>query len=130
MIPSPIVWAGSAMSPGLPRKILAAQRNIAVTAEIVIFLVGHLPAIRPLYGEWARDACLLEAGYIGQTLAQAGLALNIGSCAIGSLDEVRLRNLLGLADEIADVFLHTLLAGPIEPLQQTALAADAANSVR
>ena len=36
--------------------------------RLAVFLVGHLPAIRPLYGEWARDACLLEAGYVGQTL--------------------------------------------------------------
>ncbi len=91
---------------------------IAETAACAIFLVGHLPAIRPLYGDWARDACLLEAGYIGQTLAQAGLALNIGSCAIGSIDEARLRDRLGLADDTVDVFLHTLLAGPIEPARQ------------
>jgi amino acid adenylation domain-containing protein len=92
---------------------------VADAARVAVFLVAHLPAIRPLYGDWARDACLLEAGYIGQTLAQAGLALNIGSCAIGSVNETRLRNLLGLADESTDVFVHTLVAGPIEPSQKS-----------
>ena len=67
---------------------------MAETAAVAIFLVGHLPAIRP-HGEWARDACLLEAGYMGQTLAQAGLGLNIGSCAIGSVEEGGLRNCSG-----------------------------------
>ncbi len=91
---------------------------IAKAAGLAVFLVAHLPAISPLYGDWGRDACLLEAGYIGQTLAQTGLALNIGSCAIGSADETTLRNLLGLANESADVFVHTLLAGPIEQRQK------------
>ncbi len=95
-----------------------ANRPIAEHAGIAIFLIGHLPAIRPLYGEWARDACLLEAGYIGQTLSQSGLALDIGSCAIGSANEARLRNLLKLGDETADIFAHTLLVGPIEAQQQ------------
>ena len=90
---------------------------VAAAAGVAIFLIAHLPAIRPLYGDWARDACLLEAGYIGQTLTQAGLALNIGACAIGSVAESKLRNLLGLADENTDVFVHTLLAGPIESSQ-------------
>src|SRR4029079_7875054 len=94
-----------------PEDIGGLNWPIAESAALAIFLIGHLPAIRPLYGDWARDACLLEAGYIGQTLTQAGLALNIGSCAIGSVAEVRLRSLLGLADESSDVFLHTLLAG-------------------
>ena len=101
------------------------NRSTAASAAVAVFLIGHLPAIRPLYGAWARDACLLEAGYIGQTLAQAGIALNIGSCAIGSVDEDRFRKGLVLQSAETDVFLHTLLAGPIEVGTAAALAADA-----
>ena len=63
------------------------NRPIFETAALAVVLVGHLPAIRPLYGDWSRDACLLEAGYLAQTLAQAGPTLGVGSCAVGGLDE-------------------------------------------
>ena len=68
-----IVWPGLATR-DRARRLRRINRTIAEAAGLAIFLIGHLPAIRPLYGDWARDACLLEAGYIGQTLSQAGLA--------------------------------------------------------
>ena len=37
---------------------------------------------------------------------------------VSSVDEGRLRNLLGLADESTDFFVHTILAGAIEPQQK------------
>ena len=103
----------------LPEDVGDINRPIAASAALAVFLTGHLPAIRPLYGDWARRrACLLEAGYLAQTLVQSGLALDIGSCAVGSVDELRLRTVLGLAGPESDVILHTLLVGPITPTQQ------------
>ena len=102
----------------LPEDVGDINRPIAGNAALAVFLTGHLPAIRPLYGDWAREACLLEAGYLAQTLVQSGLALDIGGCAVGSVDEPRLRTILGLAGPESDVFLHALLVGPIAPTQQ------------
>ena len=42
-----------------------------------VHLVGHLPAIAPLYGAWSREACLLEAGYIESLLMAAGAAQSL-----------------------------------------------------
>ena len=111
-----LAWIGDATLE--PDDLSQLNQQTAEAAGFAIFLIGHLPAIRPLYGEWARDACLLEAGYIGQTLAESGLSLNIGSCAIGSVREANLRRLLSLSDDTTDIFVHTLLAGPIERAQQ------------
>jgi amino acid adenylation domain-containing protein/non-ribosomal peptide synthase protein (TIGR01720 family) len=98
-----------------PEHFGGTNASLAASAPIALFLVGHLPAIRPLYGDWSRDACLLEAGYAGHTLAQAGLPLDIGSCAIGGVDEHHVRTVLGIPDASEDVLLHTLLAGPVAP---------------
>ena len=55
---------------------------------------------------------------MSQTLAQAGLALNIGCCAVGGIDETSFRSAFGLADADQDLLLLSLLAGPITPAQQ------------
>ena len=67
---------------------LHVQGNDKVFAQgaFSIFLVAAMEAIRPLYGELARDFCLLEAGYMGQLLMQEVAASELGLCAIGALN--------------------------------------------
>ncbi|MBK5066423.1 non-ribosomal peptide synthetase, partial [Paraburkholderia domus] len=93
------------------------NRSVAEEALLAILMVGHLPAIAPLYGDWARDACLMEAGAIGQLLADGGPALGVGSCLVGGFDADRLRVGLGLGDAETDQFVGAMLAGPIDRAQ-------------
>ena len=78
-------------------------------SAFAILLVGAHGAIAPLYGELARDFCLLEAGYIGQLLVDGAAAVGLGLCPIGGLDASAARQALGLSPD--DFFLHSLLGG-------------------
>ncbi|MBW4660744.1 MAG: amino acid adenylation domain-containing protein [Drouetiella hepatica Uher 2000/2452] len=81
-----------------------------------LFLIGQLRAIAPMYGELARDFCLLEAGYISQLLMEAATEQAIGLCPIGSLEE-GLSKLLSL--ESSQILLHSFVGGGIEPSWMT-----------
>ncbi|WP_245978670.1 non-ribosomal peptide synthetase, partial [Aurantiacibacter xanthus] len=100
-----------------PHLFDGVNRGISDEAALAIVMVGHLPAIAPLYGDWARDACLIESGAIGQLLAEKGPALGMGSCLIGGFDADGLRAGLRLADSQTDLILGGMLAGPIDPVQ-------------
>jgi amino acid adenylation domain-containing protein len=90
-----------------------ANQAIIDHSAFCLFLVGHMEAITPLYGELSRDFCLLEAGYIGQLLMSEAPAHQIGLCPIGHI----------AFDELATYFellasqqlLHTFAAGAIDP---------------
>ncbi|CAM2064444.1 Amino acid adenylation domain-containing protein [Sulfidibacter corallicola] len=60
---------------------LAASRD----AAFGVFLVGKLNAIAPLYGDKARDFCILEAGHMGQLLMEQAPRFQLGLCPIGHL---------------------------------------------
>ncbi|HEY9629839.1 MAG TPA: amino acid adenylation domain-containing protein [Coleofasciculaceae cyanobacterium] len=81
-----------------------------------LFLIGQLRAIAPMYGELARDFCLLEAGYISQLLMEAATEQAIGLCPIGSLEE-GLGELLSL--ESSQILLHSFVGGNIDPSWMT-----------
>ncbi len=78
-----------------------------------LFLIGQLSAIAPLYGELARDFCLLEAGYMSQLLMSVVPASLIGLCPVGSLDFAAIQDLLAL--DSSHILLHSFLGGRIEP---------------
>jgi acyl carrier protein len=63
----------------------------------------------PLYGDLARDFCLLEAGYIGQLLMTASPAQRIGLCPIGAMDFEAIRPRFALDKD--HVFLHAFVGG-------------------
>ena len=99
-------------------------------SAFTIFLVGRMDAITPVYGELARDFCLLEAGSMCHLLMTAAPAQAIGLCMIGALHFDPLRDLLGLAEH--DMLLHSLLGGridPAAPVQQTMVPAGPATSL-
>jgi amino acid adenylation domain-containing protein len=87
-----------------------------------IFLVAQLDAIVPMYGEWGRDFCLLEAGAICQLLEMSAPDSGIGLCQIGSFDMTPLRSLFAL--EPSHLYLHMLLGGGIDPAWANNWAAD------
>jgi len=78
-----------------------------------LFLVGKLQAITPLYGEVARDYCLLEAGYMSQLLMMTAPNYRLGLCPVGGLNFAEIRNLFCLDDD--SILLHSLLGGNIDP---------------
>lgn len=86
-------------------------------AAFALFLVGEFGAIVPMYGELARDFCLLEAGYMSQLLMMQATEQQLGLCPIGGVQEVGLRQALQLAE--SQFLLHSLVGGPIEPAQMT-----------
>jgi len=90
-------------------------------AAFSLFLIGQLEAVAPMYGEAARDFCLLEAGYMSQLLMTSAASCGLGLCPIGGVDQAPLRSLFGLTN--SHTFLHCLLGGVGEPAGQARPAA-------
>ena len=86
-------------------------------AAFALFLIGDLRAIRPLYGESARDFCLLEAGYMSQLLMSEASGLGLGLCPIGDLAFEDLRGRLVLGDD--HVLLHSHVGGRVAASAQS-----------
>ena len=87
---------------------VAANRGAFETAAFSIFFVAALDAMRPLYGEHARDFCLIEAGYMGQVLMEAAAGHGMGLCPIGLLD---VEALAPLALDASREVVHSFVAG-------------------
>ncbi len=66
-------------------------------AAFVIFLVSELAALEPLYGDQALRFCHLEAGAMGQLLAEEAHAHDLGLCHMGSIDLQQVRAQLDLS---------------------------------
>lgn len=100
-----------AVSDNVPDSSIHLEHNrcLADSSGFLIVLAAHLPAIEPVYGELARDYCLLEAGYIGQLLTMRAGAFGIGLCPIGDLDRRHLADALRL-DRHEEV-IHALAGG-------------------
>ena len=87
------------------------NQRIFEQSAFSLFLIGQLNAITPLYGDWAKDFCLLEAGYMSQLLMETAPKHQIGLCPIGNLDFETNRALFGLED--SQILLHSFLGGKI-----------------
>ena len=66
--------------------IYGSNKSIFDQSGFSIFLIGKISAITPMYGELAKDFCLLEAGHIGQSLMENAPKKEIGLCPIGNLE--------------------------------------------
>ena len=97
----------------LDRDIFPKSQAIFDESAFALFLVGQLDAVSPLYGDHARDFCLIEAGLICQLLETAAAEHQIGLCQIGGLDFRPIRHLFALGENHA--YLHCLLGGRIDP---------------
>ncbi|HLP90495.1 MAG TPA: amino acid adenylation domain-containing protein [Nostocaceae cyanobacterium] len=90
----------------------ASNQSIFEQSAFALFLIGQLNAIIPMYGELAREFCLLEAGYISQLLMTEAPKQQIGLCPIGgNMDFTAIQNLFVLAS--GHVLLHSFLGGKI-----------------
>lgn len=93
------------LEPVDPDAALAAEahaetnRAMAEASAFMILLVAHYPAIRPLYGDRSRDFCLLEAGGIGQLLAETAVGAGLGLCPVGVLDTAAVDRSLDLGPD-------------------------------
>ncbi|MGA2289546.1 amino acid adenylation domain-containing protein [Bradyrhizobium sp.] len=96
------------------------NRAAANEAAFSLFLIGQLDAVTPMYGEAARDFCLLEAGYMSQLLMTAAASCGLGLCPIGGVDQAPLRDSFGLTK--SHTFLHCLLGGVDDPTRKTGAA--------
>lgn len=92
-----------------PRWHYPHNRTLAAEAAFSLALVADLGAIRPVYGDLARDLCLLEAGYIGQCLTEQAARSGLGLCPIGALDVPAGRALYVLAPD--DELVHSFEGG-------------------
>lgn len=83
--------------------------SICEQSAFSIYLIGELAAIEPLYGDLARDFCLLEAGAMTQLLMSEATEYELGLCPIGDLDFGSVRRLFQLNQ--SHTFLHCLAGG-------------------
>jgi amino acid adenylation domain-containing protein len=86
-------------------------------AAFSLFLMGELQAIAPMYGELAKDFCLLEAGYISQLLMETAPEYDIGLCPIGYLQLEKWRDVFALST--TQVLLHSFVGGGIASVQKS-----------
>ncbi len=80
-------------------------------AAFSLFLIVEYNAIKPLYGDYSRDLCLVEAGYMSQLLMSEVTEQALGLCPIGGLYFDPLREKFGLSD--SHELLHSFLGGGI-----------------
>ncbi|WP_051709847.1 hybrid non-ribosomal peptide synthetase/type I polyketide synthase [Andreprevotia chitinilytica] len=91
-------------------------KPLAEAAVFSLFLVADLAAIKPMYGEVARDFCLLEAGYVGQLLMTEAVGNLVGLCPVGGIQEsAAFREALQLSD--SHIVVHSLTGGGISEEQ-------------
>jgi amino acid adenylation domain-containing protein len=93
-------------------SVYGVNQPIFEQSAFSLFLIGQLHAIIPLYGEKARDFCLLEAGYISQLLMETAPEQEIGLCPVGALEFDLLRDSFVL--EPSQILLHSLVGGRID----------------
>ncbi|OQW90774.1 MAG: hypothetical protein BWK78_06215 [Thiotrichaceae bacterium IS1] len=84
-----------------------------------LFLVAESKAIEPMYGQTARDFCLLEAGYMSQLLMMEVPNYDLGLCPIGGMEFAPLHAELGLSD--SQEMVHSFLGGRISAAQKQKL---------
>ena len=113
---------GTTFDDALEAALAPAGRSDGSPGAFVLFLIGKLDAIEPIYGTWSRLFCLLEAGYIGELLSNSAAAAGLALERVTVADFAALRPLLDLDER--HLLLHTLIGGSF-----TQTPADADNVV-
>ena len=96
----------------LPREI-HVHHNLGIFdgSAFSVFFIGNLEAVQPVYGNAARDFCLLEAGCMSQLLMSEAPAFEIGLCPIGDMDFPSIRAMFELSEN--HIYLHSMVGGRI-----------------
>ena len=102
-----------------------ANSAIFSSSAFVIFLIADMRAIKPLYGDWARDFCLIESGIIAHHLESNAPVNDIGLCQIGMFEFNNIATFFPINED--HMYLHCLVGGGIFENQKTSenLAEDA-----
>ncbi|MGK4000276.1 amino acid adenylation domain-containing protein [Sorangium sp. So ce1024] len=102
------------------------NRQAVESSAFSVHLVADLDAIEPVYGDRARDLCLVEAGIIAHLLESGAPDQELGLCQVGGVDAARIRALFAL--DARHEVLHGLVGGAISPADATvdALARESA----
>jgi amino acid adenylation domain-containing protein len=97
----------------LERTIHDPLVNAAIfdAAAFSIFLIARLGTMQALYGSYALEFCLLEAGAMSQALMMTAPEQHIGLCPIGDLNFAAIRHLFALEEN--HQLLHSLLGGVV-----------------
>jgi amino acid adenylation domain-containing protein/FkbM family methyltransferase len=90
----------------------AVNRDLFRACAFAVYLVADLAAIEPLYGDSARDFCLVEAGAICQLLMDHAAGGAVGLCPVGGMSFDGIAPRLGLGRRHA--YLLALLGGAAE----------------
>ncbi|MBE9212897.1 amino acid adenylation domain-containing protein [Plectonema cf. radiosum LEGE 06105] len=96
----------------IDNQVYSGNQAIFEESGFSLFLIAELAAITPVYGDKAKDFCLLEAGYISQLLMETAPDFKIGLCPIGVLEFERIREWFNL--EPSQILLHSFVGGKIE----------------
>ncbi|WP_018694102.1 non-ribosomal peptide synthetase [Algicola sagamiensis] len=89
------------------------NKPIFEQAGVMLFLIGKLDAVEPIYPGKGLEFCHLEAGYMSQLLMEKSPIYEIGLCPAG--DGVNLKQLADKLALTADQHLvHTLMCGKID----------------
>lgn len=118
----------------LEKYYVAINQATFSQSAFALFLIGKMSAVTPMYGEgeFSREICLLEAGYMGQLLMTEASKKEIGLCPVGGIAFEELRESLSL--QSSHILLHSFLGGRIDStqskqwLQPTAQGSDAPQS--
>ncbi|TKT78137.1 non-ribosomal peptide synthetase [Aquamicrobium sp. LC103] len=94
-------------------RLFGSSADLAGDSGFSILLAAHLPAMTHLYGDRARDFCLLEAGYMGQLLMMHAPEFAIGLCPVGGADFSEIARVLDLGSD--HEIVHALCGGAIDP---------------
>ena len=97
----------------IENQVYSSNQEIFAESGFSLFLIAELAAITPVYGDKARDFCMLEAGYISQLLMETAPDFDIGLCPIGVLEFETIRESFNLAS--SQILLHSFVGGKIDP---------------
>jgi SagB-type dehydrogenase family enzyme len=88
-----------------------ANRSIFEQAGFAVFFIASLAAMRPLYGQYTRDFCLIESGAMAQVLSTHAHQQMLGLCSIGYVRRDQVLRATMLNDDYEIV--HSMLGGAI-----------------
>ncbi|MEO0351990.1 MAG: SagB family peptide dehydrogenase, partial [Cyanobacteria bacterium P01_A01_bin.15] len=107
-------------------KLAVDQSSVSLTAALYgphhqlhndsgfsLFLIAQMQVIEPIYGDKARDFCLIETGYMGQLLMETAADFDLGLCPVGGFNSEVLQQILSLSEHHHP--LHGLVGGAIDP---------------
>ncbi|WP_196223243.1 non-ribosomal peptide synthetase [Roseibium sp. RKSG952] len=98
--------AGSYVYDPVDHALVKLPSAAGTVRSSLLVLVGHLPAIEPLYGAWSSEACALEAGGIAAALETVFPCVQPGDVQASYLPE-DLRGVFGLGPASTDLILST-----------------------